>query len=482
MNWKVILTLLGRLWLALAVALILYRFSLWIEGIPLHLPSFLFYLSLMLLFVGAATMLWHGSRDLSILNTKDAVISVVFTWASLIFFGALPYVFYGLSIADAIFESASGFSTTGASIFHDVESLPHTLLLWRSFSQWLGGMGIIVFFVAVFPAIGAAGRVLFRSEMPGTSKESFTPHIKDTTQHLWGIYLVLTMLLIIILKVFGMSFFDAVNHAFCTISTAGFSTHNDSIGAFSPSIQWITIVFMLAGGINFQLYVLLFKPIRAEIFKDVELRWYLSFIFLAGSLISIVLFLQTDHPSLEVLRYGIFTVVSLITTTGFTNIDYETFPIIAQALLLILFFTGGSASSTSGGLKFSRLALFFLALSNEVKKSISPNLVSSVKMGTTRFSDEIINRVFIFICVYFFSVGLMCVLLLLDGVDFYTAFTAAASVTGNIGIAFGDVGPSKSFASLSDYSKYVSSFFMVLGRLEFFTLLAFLHPSFWHST
>ena len=432
-------------------------------------------------FVTSVALIFAGGGSLQKMTGRDAIFLVALSWVTMIVIGAVPYFLEEVSIVNALFESASGFSTTGATIITDFEKYSRSLMMWRSFTQWVGGMGIIVFFVSILPALGVAGKLLFRSEIPGPIKESFTPHVRDTTRILWIIYLVLTGLYVVITYLLGLSVYDAFAHAFTTISTGGFSPYAQSLVNFSPALQWVTVIFMVFAGTNFSIFAGLFYARRLEVFKDTEFLLYLCFLFILSTAISLGWFFTQPIPFERAFREGFFTVVSLTTTTGFAVVDYEFFPLPLQGLLFICFFCGGSASSTSGGIKFYRVVLFFKALSLEIKHSFFPELISSLRVNHKIVSKEIMERIYIFVSIYFTTVGFVCLILFADGNDFQTAFFAAATCVGNIGPGFGDIGPSENFAHFSALSKLVSSWAMVLGRLEFFTILTLLHPFFWRK-
>ncbi|BBM88348.1 Trk system potassium uptake protein TrkH [Spirochaetota bacterium] len=480
MSRQVILRILGVLWIAFACMLSVYALTDFLTTYSNFtvLKSRLI-LSISVLGCGGGCYLVGRKAILKELSSRSAIILVILVWISMIFIGTIPYLWENITFVDALFESASGFSTTGATILENLETLPPTLLFWRSFTQWIGGMGIIVLFIAIFPSLGASGKRLFSNEMPGPIKESLTPHLKDTTQRLWIIYLCLTTILFIILCILGLSPFDAINHAFTTLATGGFSTKSNSLAAFSPIVQWVIAFFMLLGGLNFSLYILLLAKKMNTIRRDVEVRWYLYFIGGLSLFVTGVLYYTTEYSLPQASRFAFFTVISLTTTTGYTNIQYELFVPLVQALLMITFFTGGSAGSTSGGIKFYRIVLFFKAISIEVKKSISPHIVSSLNIGTFIVPEPLVTKIFVFLSVYFSSIGFISLLLVAAGIDFLTAFSAAATSIGNVGPAFGSIGSSGLFAHFSAFSKIICAFAMVLGRLEFFTFLAILQPIFW---
>ncbi len=420
-----------------------------------------------------------GEKKLHNLNVKDAILSVVLTWFIVVGLGAIPFLFFGVSGVDAIFESASGFTTTGATIFTDVESLPNSLLVWRSFSQWLGGMGIIVLFVAIIPSLGASGKFLFRSEIPGPIKENLTPQVRNTTKQLWIAYGILTVIIIITYKGLGMNWFDTINHAFTTVSTAGFSTKNESLGYFDPSVQWVAMAFMIISGVNFGIYLLLLTPNRKKIIKDTEFKFFILLIVITSIFFSLAYFMINEIPLFDSFRVGFFTIISFLTTTGYANADIAKFSFILQSLLLLFFFIGGCGGSTSGGIKIYRVLLIFRSLSFQIKKSLSPYLVSSVKIGKVKVDEVIIINSFVFILVYLFFFSIGSIFFFIDSGDFLFAYTFSASSLGNVGPVFGEVSFDGTYFNISSFSKLFSVFLMILGRLEIFTLLALLYPLFW---
>ena len=482
MNSRVVMYFLGRITAILSLGVVFYgiafvietgRFYLWEDKKTLFLLSSPTLFSLMLFQLGKKTDAKMGDRE--------AILLVVLTWFLMIVFGASPYLVEGLGISDAIFESASGYSTTGSTILFGFEQYTRSLMFYRSFTQWVGGMGIIVFFVAILPALGTSGRMLFKQEAPGPLKESLTPQIKHTTRFLWLIYLLLTLFLVIIFLAFGMSSYDSFVHAFTTISSGGFSPYENSVGVFSNGIQWVIVLFMLLSGVNFSIFVNIIFNRKWAVLKDTEFTWYILFLIFLGGFAGIYWGSVTEEVFADGFRQGFFTVVSLVTSTGYSIVDYELFPIPLQTLLLLCFFTGASASSTSGGIKFFRLVLFFKAISTNIKSSFFPELVTSVRINHYIIPSSMLEKAMIFVSIYFTSVGAFCMFFYADGLDFFTAFTAAASFIGNIGPAFSTVGPTENFAHFSSEAKLMGSFAMVLGRLEFFALLTILHPFFWRS-
>ncbi len=434
----------------------------------------------------AGIMRKFGRKELFELSSKDAILAVALTWTLMIFIGTIPFLTFDFTFVNAFFEASSGFTCTGATIFTYPEKLPASILLWRSIMHWVGGMGIIVFFLTIIPNLGSSGKILFRSEVPGPIKENLTPHLQDTAKQLWLVYLFLTALCIFAFRWAGLDWFDSVNHAFATISTGGFSTESRSLGAFSSQVQWVAIMFMILGATNFNVFLILLTPNRSQILKDSELKFYFIIIFIFSLVCSVLYFLYQNpqlpksiDSALDAIRLSTFSVVSLLTTTGFTVTDLASLTHPIQGILLILFFVGGCGGSTSGGIKIYRILLIFRAITFQTRKSLDPYLVSSIKISKSKVEKGIVINVFIFVIVYitFFSLGTM--LLYMDNNDFLLGFTTSSSMLGNIGPTLFDISPFGDLRGLSNFSKVVSSLLMIFGRLEIFTLLAILHPLFW---
>lgn len=418
------------------------------------------------------------------LRLRDGFLVVVLFWSVLGLAGGLPIYLsgiYDISITDAVFESMSGITTTGATVIVGIDDLPHSLLLYRQELQWLGGMGIIVLAVAVLPMLGVGGMQLFRAETPGPVKDTkLTPRITETAKALWYIYLGLTIACCLAYWVAGMSFFDALSHSFSTVAIGGFSTHDASIGYFnSTAIQFIAIVFMLLSGINFAIH---FTAIRARSLqpyrRDAEFRTYI----LVLSLVSLITigYLQLTHTfdsTAESIIEGLFQVVSIGTTTGFTTAEYYSWPGFLPVLLLYVSFIGGCSGSTGGGIKVIRILLLVKQGMRELQRLVHPNAQIAVKIGKKVMSEKVIEAVWGFFAAYFAISALMILLLMATGLDQETAFSAVAACLNNLGPGLGDVG--RNFASINDVAKWILCLAMLLGRLEIFTLLVLITPAFW---
>ncbi|MDX2469043.1 MAG: TrkH family potassium uptake protein [SAR324 cluster bacterium] len=417
-------------------------------------------------------------------KNKDGFALVGFGWLLAGFFGALPYYISGAipSFTDAYFESVSGFTTTGSSILTNIEGLSPELLLWRSLTQWFGGMGIIVLTLAIIPYLKIGGMSIFQAEVPGPSAEKLTPRIQDTAKVLWFIYFIFTVVLTILLHVTGFSWLDAVNHSFTTMSTGGFSTNNGSLGGFNnPAAEWLITFFMTIAGINFALhYRYLFRKagIRSY-FIDSECQFYLGMIALSIVTIFAVIAFSHEIHDMDTFRGVAFTVVSIVTTTGFGTADYELWPMYGQFLLLLLMIAGGSAGSTAGGVKTVRIMLILKYMYAEMQKLIHPNLVKTIKIQQVQVEPpllaSILSFVFIYLTVMIFSIMLVS----FEVDDLLTAISSVIACLGNIGPGLGSVGPTENFAHLGDFTKWVLSLNMVMGRLEILTILLLFLPQTW---
>jgi trk system potassium uptake protein TrkH len=419
------------------------------------------------------------------LSQREGLLLVVTAWLCLAFFGGLPFVFspYFTTFTDAFFEAASGFTTTGATVLSDVEVLSEPVQLWRHFSHWLGGMGIVVLGVAVLPLVGHGGMHLYRAEFSGARSEKLKPRITETAAALWKIYFAFTVVLCLALMGAGMSFFDALCHTFSTLGTGGFSTRTASIAAFdSPLIEYLIIAFMLLAGVSFiQHYRLLVEWRPGRFFRDVEVRGYVLLVLAATAVVSLVLAVQMGYGTERALRTGLFQVASIVTTTGFVTADFELWHPLAQLTLLALMFVGGCTGSTAGGLKVSRLALLARVVDREFKRMVERRGVFSVRLGGEVIPEStiqsLLNLVYLAFVVNFAS----CLALAAMGVDVLTAISAVAASMFNVGPGLGHVGPSEHYGHLPALAKWVLAADMIAGRLEFYTVLVILTPPFWRK-
>jgi trk system potassium uptake protein TrkH len=416
------------------------------------------------------------------LSIKGGILSVNLVWILLGFSGAIPLMLYtDVSFADAFFESISGFTTTGATIYSDIESLPKSILMLRSLMHWLGGMGIIVLGVGLFSIINPNGSMaLFKAESTGIKMEKMTPKIKDTAIRLWWVYSFFTFLDFLALKLAGMSFFDAINHAFSTISTGGFSTKNSSLGYYSSSlIVWITTFFMVVSGINFLAHLRFLTSIDGSGYKREEVFWYLLiFIFLSLSLGMVLVFIK-DDSLYHALTHASFTIASVLTTTGFATVDYEQWGQFAVSIIFIAMLIGGNAGSTAGGVKVIRYIVLFKNLTMQLKMTLNPKEIVAVFIDKQKISTSIINSTTGFIFLFILTNLFVSIYLFARGFDTLTSISTALATVGNIGPGFALTGPALNYSFFSSMDKYILSFAMIAGRLEFYTVMLIFSRNFW---
>jgi len=418
------------------------------------------------------------------LKRRDGFLIVTFSWLIMSIFGMLPYILTGQipSFTNAFFETVSGYTTTGATILDNIESLDYGILFWRSLTQWIGGMGIIVLAVAILPFLGIGGMQLFVAEAPGVSLDKLQPRIKETARKLWIIYISFSILLFFILYAEGMSFFDSINHAMTTFATGGFSTKDASIGYFnSPIIQYTIIVFMIISATNFTLIYFGIKLNFKKIFNNEEFRIYLSFI----SILTIVVFsslLFFDISSIEeTFRIALFNVVAIVTTTGFNTADFTGWSEFLTILFFILMFFGASTGSTSGGIKIVRHVILVKNSFIELKKQIHQSGVFTLRFNNSRVPRDIVFNILAFMMLYVIIFCTGSVIMTLLGVDFMSAIGSVAATLGNVGPGIGSVGPASTYSNIPDAGKWILSFLMFIGRLELFTFLMILTPFFWRG-
>ncbi|MFO7446866.1 MAG: TrkH family potassium uptake protein [Ignavibacteriaceae bacterium] len=418
------------------------------------------------------------------LRRREGYLTVSLGWIVMSAFGAIPFVLHGSipAYTDAFFETISGFTTTGATILTNIETLPHGLLYWRSLTQWLGGMGIIVLSLAILPILGIGGMQLFVAEVPGPTKDKIHPRVQETAKRLWGIYFLLTVLETVLLNLGGMSFFDAVNHSFTTMATGGFSTKNAGIAYYtSPYIQYVLIIFMFFAGVNFTLhyYALHFKLNFLK--TNNEFRFYTSLILAATIIITVLHIPYSSYALEELFRQSLFHVVSLITTTGYVTSDYENWAPFSRIFFFLLLFIGGCAGSTGGGIKIARHFLLWKNSVLELKRLVHPRAVIPVRINGRAVPPEILTNVLAFFLFYILLFVFGSVILSFIGLDFDSALGAVATCIGNVGPGIGTVGPLYNFAHVPETGKWLLSFFMLVGRLELFTVLIIFSPAFWKT-
>ena len=414
------------------------------------------------------------------LYTREGFVTVALSWIAMSIFGALPFVWSGdiPSYIDALFETISGFTTTGASILTDVEALSRTNLFWRSFTHWIGGMGVFVFIMAILPLMGGSTMNLMKAESPGPSVSKLVPHVKDTAKILYGMYLGITVCELVLLCIFGMPLFDALCTTFGTVGTGGFGIKNDSFAGYSPALQNIVTIFMILSGINYTFYFLLLSRKIKDAFRIEEVRWYLLIILTAAG--AIIYDLRHLYPTIgEAARHAFFQVGSIITTTGFATTDFDLWPSMSKTILTVLMFIGACAGSTGGGMKVSRLVILFKTIKKELSLISHPREVRKIRMDGHVVAHTILRSTNVFLVIYFVLLLGSTLLISVDEFDFTTNFTAVASALNNIGPGFNRVGPAQNFSIFSGFSKLVLMFDMLAGRLELFPMMALLLPSTW---
>ena len=414
------------------------------------------------------------------LYTREGFAVVALGWLILSMFGALPFVITGdiPSYIDALFETISGFTTTGASILSNVEALSYSNLFWRSFTHWIGGMGVFVFIMAILPLMGGTTMNLMRAESPGPSVGKLAPRVKDTAKILYQIYIGITIVEIIVLCCCGMELFDSLVTTFGTVGTGGFGIRSDSIAGYSPLIQNIVTLFMILSGINYTAYFCLLSKQFKEAFSIDEVKWYLLIIFASVGIISWNIHGMYSTIG-ETVRHAFFQVGSIITTTGFATVDFNAWPELSKTILVLLMFIGACAGSTGGGIKVSRIIILFKAAHKELSTMIHPRLVKKTKMDGHVISHETLRSTNAFIAVYLIILFASVLLISVDNYDFTTNFTAVAATLNNIGPGLELVGPTQNFALFSPFSKCILMFDMLAGRLELFPMLIILLPSCW---
>lgn len=445
--------------------------------------AFLFSIALMLVF--SLTGLIATSKEEKIeISAKSSYLFVTLTWLLISIFGSLPlYLSKSMpSFSLCFFEIMSGFTTTGATAIDDIEALDKSILFWRGMTNWLGGMGIVVLFIAVLPAFGVKGTALVGAESAGPTKDKLTPQIRYTALFLWGIYFALSVLQVILLLLGRLSLFDAITVTFGTMGAAGFTPKNASIlGYDSAYVEWICIIFMFLSGINFALFVRIIRGSAKRALKDGELRAYTSITITVALLIAINLFAKGLYSLGTSLRLGLFETISFITTTGFTNTNYENWPIFSQALLFLLYFIGGCAGSAAGGIKVIRIVTLFKIGSNAMKMRLHPKAITNIKIGEETVTTPTALSIAGFIFFYFMSALVATCLLTLSDKSLIVCFSAALMALGNVGLGFGGLGTSFTFSVFSAPELWLLSFLMLVGRLELFTVYSLFTRSFWKN-
>ncbi len=445
--------------------------------------SFLYPVLVVLL--GAGGILWRmKGKTRESLSIRDGFLFVVFGWLLASMVAALPFYFSGSipHYADAYFEAMSGFTTTGASILSEIESLPRAILYWRSLTHWLGGMGIVVLTVAILPLLGVGGLQLVKAEAPGPTVDKITPRITETAKYLWYIYLAITVAEAVLLMFGGMSLLDALTHTFGTVATGGFSTRNASVGHYdSAYIDLVITFFMIIAGMNFTLHFKFLTGNFHKFFSDTELKAYLLIFAGAVVIMTVVLYHRVFSGLFDSFRYAAFQAASILTTTGYATADYEQWPYVTQMVLFTLMFVGGCSGSTGGGIKVIRIVTLLKQGINEMKYLVHPKAVFTLRLSGNSVRKNIAYAISGFFFLYIVTILLVTFVVSTADIDIVTSLTTALATVGNIGPGFGRVGPSGNYAFYPDYVKWMLSLAMLVGRLEIYTVLVVLTPTFWKT-
>lgn len=476
MNYKVIGYTLGWVLILEACAMLLPLGCAFIYR-DIGISSFLISIALCLAF---GTLLIIKRPANSELHAKEGLITVALSWIIISIFGALPFIFSGTVTdpADAFFETVSGFTTTGASILPEVESVPKSIIFWRSFTHWLGGMGVLVFLMAILPLSGGSNIYLMKAESPGPSVTKLVPKVKSTAKILYGIYTAMTIIQIILLLLGKMPVFDAVTTAFGTAGTGGFGIKNDSMAGYSSYIQNVTTVFMILFGVNFSIYYLfLLGKIKAA-FRSDEFRAYFIIIFAATLLIAFNSYSHFNGVA-DAFKHSAFQVGSIITTTGFSTTNFGLWPEFSKNILLLLMFIGASAGSTGGGIKVSRILILLKTIKKELKISAHPKSVHKITLDGRPIEHEVMRSANVYIIAYLVIFVISLLIISIDNFDFTTSFSSVATAINNVGPGLGLVGPAGNFSVFSPLSTIILSFDMLIGRLEIFPLLVLFAPNRW---
>lgn len=478
MNYGIVLKVLGKI---LAVESLLMVPSLFISLYMKEGDAKAFIITILITGL-IGFLLSRNTRYKNTINAKEGLAIVSLGWLLISLLGALPLYLSGSipTYIDAIFETVSGFTTTGATVISNVEILPRGILFWRSFTHWIGGMGILVFTLALLPALGIGGFQIFKAESPGPIAGKMAPRLRDTAKILYITYFTITIIQVILLKFGGMSIFDSFVYTFGTVGTGGLATKNASVGAYkSTYIHMVIGTFMLLSGVNFSLYYSIFQGKVKDILKDEELRLYLIIVFIAVFAIGVNLYMTSYSKLGLAFRDSFFQVSSIITTTGYTTANFDIWPSFSKAILLLLMFIGGSAGSTAGGMKVIRVLVLLKLVKREILKIFHPRAVIPIKTNGKILPNETIAGINSFMSLYVIIFALSTILITLEGVDLISAASSVAATLGNIGPGLGFVGPTNTFNGYSQIAKVFFSLLMLLGRLELFTIIALLAPRNW---
>ncbi len=492
-NWRIVFKTMGVLTMLEAMFMLIPTFAAWWY----HDADFgAWIVSCAITWISSWWMLLAGRRAEKRVGEREGYVIVATVWIIYSLFGMLPFWLSGArpELVDSWFETMAGFTTTGATVINDVTAMTHSILLWRSLMQWIGGMGIIVLSVAILPMFGLGGMQLYSAEVTGVSYEKLSPRIADTAKHMWLTYIALTVIQTALLNLEGMTMFDSLCHSLSTISTGGFSTRNDSMISDNAAIQWTTAIFMFLSGLNFTQLIYLFRGKPQRLFKDEETQWYAIAIGVATLFLSLGLFIHygIEHDVSKIvelenffatveraLRKGFFMVCSAMTSTGFAASDYMTWPKLLWVFVFFLMFTGASSGSTAGGIKWVRIAIFAKSAVAEIKRRIHPNAVIPVRFNGRTLREQTTSNIMAFMFFYIVIIVVSVLIFCASGVEFDEAIGTAVSAIGNVGVSIGQFGPLGTYADYPVVAKWVATFVMLIGRLEIFTVLLLFSRALW---
>ncbi len=492
-NWRIVFKTMGVLTTLEALFMLVPTFTAWWYDEP---DFGAWIVSSAVTWLSSWWMVAAGRKAEKRVGEREGYVIVATVWVVYSLFGMLPFWLSGVlpDLVDSWFETMAGFTTTGATVIRDVTQVSHSILLWRSLMQWLGGMGIIVLSVAILPMFGLGGMQLYSAEVTGVSYEKLSPRIADTAKHMWITYIGLTIAQTALIHLEGMTMFDSICHSMSTISTGGFSTRNDSMISDNAAIQWTTAVFMFLSGINFTQLIYLFRGKPQRLFKDEETRWYAIAVGVATFFLSLGLFIHygIEHDVSKIvelenifatieraLRKGFFMVCSAMTSTGFAASDYMTWPKLLWVFVFFLMFTGASSGSTAGGIKWVRIAIFAKSAVAEIKRRIHPNAVIPVRFNGRTLREQTTSNIMAFMFFYIAIIVVAVLVFCASGVNFDEAIGTAVSAIGNVGVSIGQFGPSGTYADYPVAAKWVATFVMLIGRLEIFTVLLLFSRALW---
>ena len=477
-NWRIVFKTMGVLTTLEALFMLIPTFTAWWY----HEADFGAWIAASAVtWISSWWMVGAGRKAEKRVGEREGYVIVATVWVVYSLFGMLPFWLSGAlpDITDAWYETMAGFTTTGSTVFTDVAAQTHSILLWRALMQWLGGMGIIVLSVAILPMFGLGGMQLYSAEVTGVSYDKLSPRIADTAKHMWLTYIGLTLGEGILLWLLGMNKFDSLCYSMATISTGGFATHNDSVVGFGPAIQWTITFFMLLSAINFTQLIYLFRGKPQRLVHDEETKWYVGACLVAGVILTVGLLIYTHQ--LDSIRYGFFTAIATITSTGFVATDYMVWPPVLWMVVFFLMFTGGASGSTSGGMKWVRLAIFAKSANAEIKRRIHPNAVIPVRFNGVTMREQTTSNIVAFVFFYVVIIVLASICFCGCGIGFDESIGIAVSMIGNVGVSIGQWGSSGCYEALPAVAKWVATFVMIIGRLEIFTVLLLFSKSLWRK-